>query len=224
MCNSQLCIVWHIKHIQKCITNLKKKHILIHGSSCVFCYLHLSFELKGLCDLHLWICDALIWLWLMAVKDVCVRQLWSIVSLAAHPPALESWWSFWHQSDNLASPYGRVIWDSGNVKNQTRRLDVWDSVYEEGPLRQAPRLSIRMIILTLPSDYYLVMTSIVFVLTIQIERRRCCQGPLVFPWTGHTSPRSRFKLCTKTFCQQVSQMFLAILSSVQNKGNLCFIW
>ena len=160
----------------------------------------------------------------MSVKDVCVRQLWSIVSLAAHPPALESWWSFWHQSDNLASPYGRVIWDSGNVKSQTRRLDVWDTVYEKGPLRQAPRLSIRMIILTLPSDYYLVMTCIVFVLTIQIERRRCCQGPLVFPWTGHTSPRSRFKLCTKTFCQQVSQMFLAILSSGQNKGNLCFIW
>ena len=42
-------------------------------------------------------------------------------------------------------------------------------------LDKAPRLSIRIVIWILPSDaLYLVMTCIVFVLTIQIERRQCC--------------------------------------------------
>ena len=45
---------------------------------------------------------------------------------------------FWHHTDSLGSPYGRVICDSGNVcsshnpKETTR--DVSDKVYEEGLL------------------------------------------------------------------------------------------
>ena len=49
-----------------------------------------------------------------------------------------------------------------------------------------PRLSVRIVILILPSDSILVMTCIVFVLTIQIERE-CCLVSWAFLKTNKTS-------------------------------------
>ena len=51
---------------------------------------------------------------------------------------------------------------------------------------KTPRLSVRIVILILPSDSILVMTCIVFVLTIQIERE-CCLVSWAFLKTNKTS-------------------------------------
>ena len=53
---------------------------------------------------------------------------------------------------------------------------------------ETPRLSIRIVIWILPSDtIYLVMTCIVFVLTIQIERQQCCLVYSGASWLQRTS-------------------------------------
>lgn len=105
-----------------------KKAYLIHlyWSTHLSWNLHLWFQLKGLCDLHLWCID-------LGVTDGCEGCLWATTPinrlLGSSPTSLGPWKAcglFGSGVINLPSLYGRVIYDSEKVccrqkRNETTR-------------------------------------------------------------------------------------------------------